>query len=660
MTRGLGHLVGRLTYEQYRDRLDAREVLAHYDAENCREERNRDGTTEIIHSCLLDRVEPHHSHGDQNPSACLAGNTTIHLIQGKKGQWPLKRTIAEIHQLWHEGIPHHYREGKAYRQTPQGNWAVCVTWRGKKHYLGTFLTEAEAKATVDKFRDEHPYEGRRRYSRNVRVRSWDVAGDQYGRIGTVSDVWQTGVKPLLEITTESGKTLRCTAEHRVYSGEGWVTAGEIRARQDWLFREGRGRDYTKPEVGVPGYLRKAIGVWTQSQRTGIIMPIDCCYLCGQRFPFEELELDHVVSVVEDLARALDVTNLKPICRKCHRLKSSLENGVNVRPGTKLKALPDRVVDVRVVAPEMTYDMEVPDWRNYTANGLVVHNSCNVEKKLYVCYSYWGGDLFHLVMKLEGRESFDDIIPTLGKLLGDATADTEDFKASFLRALGEYGAGAYRPELSAYSERVLAPWAFVHPWLEERGIDVDTASRLNIGWSEEHNRITFPHVWRGRLVGWQMRAIPGCANEWPGTVPDKPKYRSSPGFPKAETLYAPPDGQLATGPVIVVESPMSVARAAALGLEIPVVATFGAKVSATQIKLLKAFEPIYIWMDDDSAGRLAERKLTEALAERRKVLVVESDPGRDLGDAQSLDEVRRKLAVAEPASFAMIRHRQEIR
>ena len=58
-----------LMYEDYKRRLDARQVLEHYGADNCMEQMGRDGSTEIIHSCLLDRVEPHHRNGDQNPSA---------------------------------------------------------------------------------------------------------------------------------------------------------------------------------------------------------------------------------------------------------------------------------------------------------------------------------------------------------------------------------------------------------------------------------------------------------------------------------------------------------------------------------------------------------------------------------------------------------------
>lgn len=51
-------------------RLDAEAILDHYGAENGYEQANHeDGTREIVHSCLIDRVRPHHQNGDANPSA---------------------------------------------------------------------------------------------------------------------------------------------------------------------------------------------------------------------------------------------------------------------------------------------------------------------------------------------------------------------------------------------------------------------------------------------------------------------------------------------------------------------------------------------------------------------------------------------------------------
>lgn len=286
-------------------------------------------------------------------------------------------------------------------------------------------------------------------------------------------------------------------------------------------------------------------------------------------------------------------------------------------------------------------------------------ACNLDKKLYVCYSYWGGSLLHLVQKMEGKESFDDITVTVGNFLAGATVDTESFMAELDRLWAALGAADYAAELPAYSERVLAPWAVVHPYLAERGIDHDTASRLRIGWDESTNRITIPHFWDGKLVGWQARSIPDRPEHWPGTVPAMPKYKNNPGFPKSDTLYGY-DMVAGRDHVIVVESPFSVIKAAALGVG-GVVATFGAKVSPRQIALLRDFKRVTVWMDDDTkspAGRIAERRLVNHLYRHTKVDVVNPDLDRDLGDCASIEEVEAKLANVEPAVFALIRYDRE--
>lgn len=49
-------------------RVDAQDILDHYNAENITVDESRG---EIIHSCLIDRVDPHHSHGDASPGASI-------------------------------------------------------------------------------------------------------------------------------------------------------------------------------------------------------------------------------------------------------------------------------------------------------------------------------------------------------------------------------------------------------------------------------------------------------------------------------------------------------------------------------------------------------------------------------------------------------------
>jgi DNA primase len=277
-------------------------------------------------------------------------------------------------------------------------------------------------------------------------------------------------------------------------------------------------------------------------------------------------------------------------------------------------------------------------------------ACNLDKKLYVCYAYWGGDLFHLIQKMEDKDSFEEIIPFVSQFLTGARLSDDEWEkevAELERMLN--APGSYMTELPSYSERVLAPWAFVHPYLHERGIDSGTASRLQIGWREDDNRIIIPHYWGNKLVGWQARTVPDRPGYWPGTVNTVPKYRSTPGFPKGDTFYYDHSRPFPTGGrVVLVESPFSVIKATALGLDIPVLASFGAKVSRTQSQALFDYDQVILWPDPDSAGQVMEATLIKRLTDHPGLMVVDPEPGKDLGDYESLDIVKSKIEAAIPA------------
>lgn len=270
-------------------------------------------------------------------------------------------------------------------------------------------------------------------------------------------------------------------------------------------------------------------------------------------------------------------------------------------------------------------------------------SINLDKKLYVCYNYWGGDLFHLIMKMEQKENLNDIIPIVGEFLHGATASAEDFSAEIDKILA--GDKSYSIELPEYSPKVLEPWAYSHPYIRERGITLEASSRLQIGYDPVTNRIVFPHFWDGKLVGWQQRAIPPDPR-WPGSDPQRPKYKNSTGFPKSESLYGV-QWLADSRTIIVVESPMSVARAHSLSLA-NVVATFGAKVGQAQIDFLKSFRDVVLWFDADYAGKLAERKVAKKLYRYTNVKVVEAEQDKDLADYESLEEINCLIDSAIPA------------
>ena len=274
-------------------------------------------------------------------------------------------------------------------------------------------------------------------------------------------------------------------------------------------------------------------------------------------------------------------------------------------------------------------------------------ACNIDKKLYICYSYWGGDLFHLVQKLENKNSFESILPMISPFLTGATVESGKLVEELERLLSS--PGAYTADLPSYSERVLAPWSFVHPYLFERGIDTGTASRLQIGWREDENRITIPHFWDGKLVGWQSRSVPDRPGQYPGTANQVPKYKSTPGFPKSDTFYYDHSRPFPrSGRVIVVESPLSVIKSVALGLDVPVLATFGAKVSASQTAMLVDFDEVLLWADPDPAGHVMERTVARRLSRHPGLRIVTPDEGKDLADCDTLGQVQSKIDAAVPA------------
>lgn len=64
-------------YREIVKELDPTLLLDYYGADNVYPTQGSMGT-EYIHSCLIDRVDPHHSHGDQNPSASLQGENLLY------------------------------------------------------------------------------------------------------------------------------------------------------------------------------------------------------------------------------------------------------------------------------------------------------------------------------------------------------------------------------------------------------------------------------------------------------------------------------------------------------------------------------------------------------------------------------------------------------
>ncbi len=312
---------------------------------------------------------------------CLAGDTEITLVS--EAGTLRRRSIEDLYELWHLGVEDrlpHSAGGVTWHARAQ-KWMAQVRQEETDHYLGLYDNREAADSAVAEFREQHP-ETRLRKLESVRrnqVRCYDEE-TLTARGAQLLDVIQSGVKPLIKITTADGKVLRCTVDHAVLTPEGWRKAGEL-VVGDAVMAEG-----TAPRPSerlVPPGLRRGVGVWTSMQRDRLIAETDTCHLCGESFPRQQLALDHVVPMAEDLTRALDERNLAPACEPCHASRSAEEQKLAHGGGKNAVAVPDPIVSIEEDGEEMTYDLTVEGpWHNFLANGVVVHNSYNEESGRY--------------------------------------------------------------------------------------------------------------------------------------------------------------------------------------------------------------------------------------------------------------------------------------
>lgn len=325
---------------------------------------------------------------------------------------------------------------------------------------------------------------------------------------------------------------------------------------------------------------------------------------------------------------------------------------------KVRTINDRtgeMVHGCLVSPGLHKDQD----RNPTA-------SLNYKKLTYHCLGCGssGGFLWFIATcrKTSSAEAREWLEAQTG--LGNAVMEIDQI----LAYLDQLYTVRERPPMPTYSARVLAAWDFEHPYLiEARGVHPNNLAAQMVGWDEETDRITLPHFWKGKLVGWQTRKMPP---EWRSVAwtpkplrddgsapfdvhsaaPGSPKYHSSPDFPKDQTIYNYRPTEPKAYPV---ESMLSTIRHLHK-LHMP--ATFGATITETQIKLLAKYDWLGMWFDNDKAGWTAlegrpaqaatkdapavEEKLglCRRLAEYTDVWVVPSPWVQDAGDLPTEEAV----------------------
>ena len=219
--------------------------------------------------------------------------------------------------------------------------------------------------------------------------------------------------------------------------------------------------------------------------------------------------------------------------------------------------------------------------------------------LYNCYVCGGGDLQQLVSEMQGISS-EEAYEWLYQFV--TSEDEDNLEEEIERMLSETDKPPSTDVLPTFDDTMLFKYRKEHPWMIEQGITREAAKHLQVGYDDERENIIFPHWAYGKLVGWQQRDLTGERRS---------KYLNTPAFPKKNTLYHLDCDCLDCTRAFVVESPKTVAVLWGRGVH-NVVATFGASVSQEQMMGLWRFNEVYLWFDNDDAGRKATRTATKYL------------------------------------------------
>jgi DNA primase len=160
------------------------------------------------------------------------------------------------------------------------------------------------------------------------------------------------------------------------------------------------------------------------------------------------------------------------------------------------------------------------------------------------------------------------------------------------------------------------------YLRYRKIEMSSWSKFSLGYSEKQDSVTVPmHSPDGMCIGFVARTIEGK------------DFKNTPGLPKGKILFNLHRIK-SSGTVYVVESSFDAIRLDQVGF--PAVATLGANVSNSQIRLLeKYFTNVVLIADNDEAGSIMKDKLIEKLGSLVTIIRLDKNY-KDIGDMEDAE------------------------
>ena len=261
-------------------------------------------------------------------------------------------------------------------------------------------------------------------------------------------------------------------------------------------------------------------------------------------------------------------------------------------------------------------------------------SLNKNTLLFNCFTCGGGSIIWLVVNVLNISRDQAILELKNYISGAKDIPIEKFIERLNKLFKGDQTG--RVDIPVYNERILDLYVGDTSYFSVRGVNTEIQQRMKLGINKklektyddkiiEVERVIIPHFMNRKLVGWVARKTDNSLNV--------AKYKNSKGFPRQHWLFNY-DNCEGMSEVYVVESPMSVLVLLSRGIE-NVVATFGAKVTKTQLDLLREFPTVIVFMDGDAPGRQAQHNVIDGLREYTNVRVIDTPDGEDPASLESI-------------------------
>lgn len=318
-----------------------------------------DGTTHVpaISAQTAERLwTAFEGSGSYSFNKCVRSSTQVRTINRS---WSVGEIYAKLHGT--DGYGHSTCEcGKAKRETRR-ICSTCESW-------------------ISKFHRDAPDDPKN--PGGFRVLAYDFSDGRI-RPKRVKDVHHNGEVEILELTTESGRTIGVTANHRVMrSDRRWMNAGALSVGDEMLMHSGfeaqkymgerttRGPRRTGGQVYARGSANAGyvdggharLKAWTASS-------IAVCTRPGEHHG--RMERAHL----DGNRTNNSPSNLEWMCVSHHKTHDYRHNGRNRQWDVGHCVAVERIVSIRHLPAESVYDLEMDDeGHNFIADGFISHNS----------------------------------------------------------------------------------------------------------------------------------------------------------------------------------------------------------------------------------------------------------------------------------------------